>query len=181
MERMQELEKRLARIEKLLGINAEAELKPSAPNPRSPYSQKVLALMQDHLAKPEETALLLTFAGVLPPRGNNPGRDWVLSGAEPKDRTGGELSRDVAALAGSLANQHRVEICLALLEGVSSWAQLVEQLGLSPGQLYHHVRDLMNAGLVEQPERSTYRLAPLGIVSVTALALLEDFRRNTIK
>lgn len=74
------------------------------------------------------------------------------------------------ALMGALAQPQRLRIVLMLVEAPTSVAAVVESLGLkTTGAAYHHLNVLINAGLVVQPERGTFALAPEAAVEVNAL------------
>jgi DNA-binding transcriptional ArsR family regulator len=80
----------------------------------------------------------------------------ALLGLEPAP-----LARVLAAL-GSPA---RVTLVRTLLGGARNSQQLQAALGgVSTGQLYHHLKELRAAGIIDQHGRSDYRLAPSKIV-----------------
>lgn len=71
----------------------------------------------------------------------------------------------VAPVLLALGNPWRLRLVRALLRGPRSSQQLQEAVGLgSPGQLYHHLKELLAAGIIEQRARSEYRLAARKIV-----------------
>lgn len=78
------------------------------------------------------------------------------------------LDLDVELLAPvllALGSPWRLRLVHALLRGPRSSQQLQEAVGLgSPGQLYHHLKELLAAGIIEQRTRSEYRLAARKIV-----------------
>jgi DNA-binding transcriptional ArsR family regulator len=84
------------------------------------------------------------------------------------------LQQPTGALAAVLAaagHPARFEILQSLLVGPKPVAELQAELALaSPGQLYHHLKALASAGLVEQPERGVYRVPAHAIFPVLALA-----------
>lgn len=71
----------------------------------------------------------------------------------------------------ALAHPARVEIVRALLaRGGRPATALQEAAGLgSTGQLYHHLKALTAAGVVEQDKRGSYRLRPAAVVPVLVL------------
>lgn len=79
-----------------------------------------------------------------------------------------------APLSGVLAaagHPARFRILQLLVAGPKGVVELQESLGLaSQGQLYHHLKTLTAAGLVDQPERGVYRVPPKCVVPVLALA-----------
>ncbi|MGN9840615.1 ArsR/SmtB family transcription factor [Nonomuraea sp. H19] len=77
----------------------------------------------------------------------------------------------LAAVLAAAGHPARFEILQLLVVGPKPVADLQAELALaSPGQLYHHLKTLASAGLVEQPERGVYRVPPHVIFPVLALA-----------
>ncbi|MFI6458097.1 ArsR/SmtB family transcription factor [Streptosporangium amethystogenes] len=77
----------------------------------------------------------------------------------------------LAAVLAAAGHPARFEILQSLVVGPKPVADLQAELALaSPGQLYHHLKTLASAGLVEQPERGVYRVPPHAIFPVLALA-----------
>jgi len=87
-------------------------------------------------------------------------------------------SEAVAPLLLALGSPWRLQLVRALLHGPRSSQQLQEALGLgSPGQLYHHLKELLAAGIIEQRARSEYRLAARKIVPfLTILSAALDLK-----
>jgi DNA-binding transcriptional ArsR family regulator len=70
----------------------------------------------------------------------------------------------------ALASPTRVAIVQTLLRGRASKADLSAALDEpSSGQLYHHLKELMAAGLIHQPERAVYAIPAHRVVPVLAL------------
>jgi DNA-binding HxlR family transcriptional regulator len=64
----------------------------------------------------------------------------------------------------------RVRILRELMSGDLRSHELQERLAEpTPGQLYHHLRELLAAGVITQPGRSIYRLPPRNVVPVLAM------------
>lgn len=87
-----------------------------------------------------------------------------------------------AKVFAALASPARITLLQALLDGPRTTQQLRGVLDdPSVGQLYHHLRELMSAGLVVQPGRSRYALprgsqAELSILVVAAASLASTAR-----
>ncbi len=119
------------------------------------------------------TAKELDFSGI----GVDPGNDYLL-GTAYADALGtcvsqvtslGVIVRDesidgLAALASAMAHPVRVQILKELAGGEKSARDLGDTVQMEGGPLYHHLRDLLNAKLVEQPERSRYALTRGGML-----------------
>jgi hypothetical protein len=73
------------------------------------------------------------------------------------------VARELAALASPV----RVVLLRAMLGGPQTSQQLREMLDAgSAGPLYHHLKELISAGLVIQPERNLYAIPPSKAVTV---------------
>ncbi|MFI0418801.1 MULTISPECIES: helix-turn-helix transcriptional regulator [Spongiactinospora] len=99
------------------------------------------------------------------------GYEWLW---EVKRSPGWLLRQPAGPLAAVLAaagHPARFQILQLLVAGPKPVADLQTELALaSPGQLYHHLKTLTSAGLVEQPERGVYRVPAHAIFPVLALA-----------
>jgi DNA-binding HxlR family transcriptional regulator len=85
----------------------------------------------------------------------------------------------LAQLFAALSNSHRVIILRTLCEGPRTSQQLQELLGMgSAGQLYHHLKELLAAGLILQRGRSAYTIEPTKVIPV-CLALMMAFCLTT--
>jgi DNA-binding transcriptional ArsR family regulator len=75
-----------------------------------------------------------------------------------------------AQIFAALSSPHRVIILRTLCERACTAQQLQEVLGMgSSGQLYHHLKELMGAGLITQRERSSaYTIDPAKVVPICA-------------
>lgn len=77
-----------------------------------------------------------------------------------------------AAVLAALGHHTRAAMVRRLLTGPASAAELQRAAGLSStGQLYHHLRGLTAAGVVEQDARSSYRIPPRAVVPTLVLLL----------
>ncbi|MEW6059695.1 MAG: helix-turn-helix domain-containing protein [Actinomycetota bacterium] len=65
----------------------------------------------------------------------------------------------VARVLTALANGTRLRIVGELMHGPVSTGELAERLDQpSSGQLFHHLKELLAAGVIHQPVRGTYAL-----------------------
>lgn len=87
----------------------------------------------------------------------------------------------VAPVFAGLANPARIALLYALIDGPRTSQQLREVLDAgSVGQLYHHLRELLAAGLVVQPSRSVYQIPPGKVVAVcVAVSAAEQLMSTT--
>ncbi len=86
----------------------------------------------------------------------------------------GELLRDPAErliiVLSALASPVRLQIIQTLLEKPASSQSLLEQLHMqSAGQLYHHLKELRNAGIITQRGRSDYSLEIKALIPVMVI------------
>jgi DNA-binding HxlR family transcriptional regulator len=107
--------------------------------------------------------------------------------ASQASRSVGEvLAADPARSArplAALANAGRLAIVGELLAGPLSRQALQARLGrATAGQLNHHLRELLAAGLVEQPSRGVYQVPRPHVVPVlTLLACAADLASGTAR
>lgn len=80
----------------------------------------------------------------------------------------------LAQIFAALASSHRVIILRTLCERPCTAQQLQEVLGMgSAGQLYHHLKELLAAGLITQRERSSaYTIDPAKVIPVCAAMMV---------
>jgi DNA-binding transcriptional ArsR family regulator len=77
---------------------------------------------------------------------------------------------EVARLLAALGHPARLALVRALLVGERSSQELQEVIGSgSAGQLYHHLKDLLAAGVVDQAGRSRYRISASRIVPLLVI------------
>ena len=81
-----------------------------------------------------------------------------------------------AALLERLGSGPRLALLAALLKEPRTRRELQETLGeTSTGHLYHHLKDLQSAGLLIQPRRGEYAIAPHAVVPLmTIVAVAMD-------
>ncbi len=84
------------------------------------------------------------------------------------------VTNDAAAAVGyALASPQKVALLRALLHTESESASVLgEATGLTTGSLYHHLRELMRAGLVHQSGRNAYVLTEQGVRTLYILLAL---------
>ncbi len=82
----------------------------------------------------------------------------------------GEAGADaIASLFGALANPHRIRILRELVTGPVTTSELGERLDQpSSGQLFHHLKELLAAGVIYQPERGTYAIRREDVIPILA-------------
>ena len=81
-----------------------------------------------------------------------------------------------ARIFAALGSPHRLQLLRVLCDGPKTGQQLEDSAGISStGQLYHHLKELLAAGLITQPARSVYALRPPTVVAIgVALMLASD-------
>ena len=131
---------------------------PTATSP-PPNHDTLLAALQQREGAPyarDEVRGALVYAGAIDLGGAE--YVWQIERALPF-----LLDLDSEALAPvllALGNPHRLRLVRALLGGPRNRQQLQEIVGVSsPGPLYHHLKELLASGIIEQRARGEYRLA----------------------
>lgn len=95
-------------------------------------------------------------------------------GRRPRERLLGTASLEaVARVCNGFGHTQRLRIARAILTGANTHLALRDAVGLSPGPLYHHIRSMERAGLVETVDRNRYDLTSVGrdLLLVTAVTL----------
>ncbi|MEN0066422.1 MAG: ArsR family transcriptional regulator [Myxococcota bacterium] len=82
----------------------------------------------------------------------------------------------VARVLSALGHPIRLQIVLSLLAGPRKASDLEVSLDVgSTGKLYHHLKELVSAGVVVQPRRSEYVVPTPGVIPVlAAIAVVSD-------
>jgi DNA-binding transcriptional ArsR family regulator len=76
----------------------------------------------------------------------------------------------LARVMSALANPIRIRIVGELLYGPVSTGELAERLEQpSAGQLFHHLKELLAAGIIHQPVRGTYAIGDRHVVPLLVL------------
>ncbi len=91
-------------------------------------------------------------------------RTWedVLAAADDGD--------GLAAALTALASGPRLRIVAELARGPVATGDLAERVGQSgTGQLFHHLKELLAAGIVHQPQRGVYAIRPAQLVPVLTI------------
>jgi hypothetical protein len=77
---------------------------------------------------------------------------------------------DLARLLAALGHPARLALVRAVLAGVATSQELAATAGVgSTGQLYHHLKDLIAVGVVEQAGRNRYRIEPAKVVPLLVI------------
>ncbi len=86
------------------------------------------------------------------------------------DHVRSHVDDSTARVFGALGNAVRLRIVAALLAGPATTAELTERLDQpSAGQLFHHLKELLAAGVIHQPVRATYAIRRQDVIPVLAM------------
>lgn len=89
-------------------------------------------------------------------------RSWEEVRAAPAEHS--------ASVLAALGNPIRVRIAVELLRGRHTTAELANRLAQpSAGQLFHHLKELLAAGIIHQPERGTYTVREQHVIPLLAV------------
>jgi DNA-binding transcriptional ArsR family regulator len=155
-----ELEERIARIERMLGLG---DVSPKG----DAHASANLDLAQ-WLRVHRKPGGVIVVAGVARDTGIGTSV-WVTDNpAQPPHVD----AKAVASTAQALASEARLHIMEKLLFRERTTAELIEATGLDKGPLYHHLKELFLANLVQQRERGRYSLTSHGEMVFLVLANL---------
>lgn len=99
------------------------------------------------------------------------GHSWSWLTSHSPGRLIEQPAAPPAAVLAAAGHPARMRILQLLIVGPRPIADLQSALRLaSQGQLYHHLKTLTSAGLVEQPERGVYGVPSRAVFPVLALA-----------
>ena len=151
----------------------------SAGAPRTLFQAKAAVSPKDREAPASQEGTIqgtLSYAGTIQLAGQ-PFRFQQTLVAQSLFEASPEL---LVMIFAALASPHRVIILRTLCEKPCTAQQLQEVLGMgSAGQLYHHLKELMAAGLITQRERSSaYTIEPAKVIPICA-ALMVAFSLAT--
>ncbi len=151
----------------------------SASAPTASFQARTAVSSPDSEALPSQTATIqgtFSYAGTIQLAGR-PLRFQQHLPAQSLFEAAPDL---LAPIFAALASPHRVIILRTLCEKPCTAQQLQEVLGMgSAGQLYHHLKELLAAGLITQRERSSaYTIEPAKVIPVCA-ALMVAFSLAT--
>jgi hypothetical protein len=84
----------------------------------------------------------------------------------------------MARVFAALGSSRRLAMLGAIFDGACSYAALVGRLNMKAGPLYHHVRELRLAGLLESDARDSYRLSKRGTYAWLAACSLDALLKS---
>ncbi len=173
-ERMLTLEQNVASLqERLAVLEAARNPSPLSPLPSLPSEDfGILHMMQSRQGFPyelDDKSGAVIYAGAAHIAGAKYG--WQMERPVPwllqlLDDEAEMFSRTFAALGSPL----RLTLLRELLQGPKTNLQLQEASGISSaGQLYHHLKELLAVGLIEQKSRNLYALPARNIIPFLVL------------
>lgn len=151
----------MTKIEELVADLAARVARLEAREPQPP--QPLQTVLDRNLEPPEQGRVVYSGLG--------PWADhavvWQMERAwdDIVDHEPESIARTFAALSSPV----RVRIIGALVDGPAPTAALAERIDAgTSGQLFHHLRDLLAAGLVHQPQRGVYALRAQHVLPLLA-------------
>lgn len=94
---------------------------------------------------------------------------WKTAGADAQS-----YAEKIAADLEPLASAPRLTLLLSLRQAPRSSTELQQGLGLAPGQLYHHLKPLANAGFLRRDDQGRYAISGRGRRALMAAQLLSS-------
>ena len=86
---------------------------------------------------------------------------------------------EIAQKLSPFGSAERVALLYALYAAERTQQQLCEETGLTQGQLYHHIKDLLYLGYAAQRGRNRYSITGRGRQALLTIAvMLDDFSRH---
>jgi ArsR family transcriptional regulator len=184
---MADLPDRLAALEeqvavlwtRLAAVEKRISSAPSAGSSEALFQTRTPALTRDQESQKTQPGMIqgtLNYAGSIQ-LAERPFRFQQTLAVQSLFEAPAEL---LATIFAALSSPHRVIILRTLCERPCTAQQLQEVLGMgSAGQLYHHLKELMAAGLITQRERSSaYTIEPAKVIPICA-ALMVAFSLAT--
>lgn len=125
--------------------------------------QPLKTVLDSTLEPPEQGRVV--YSGLGPWAGHAVAWQMERTWDEVVDHEPEAIARTFAALSSPM----RVRIVGALLDGPAATAALAERIdAVTSGQLFHHLRDLLAAGLVHQPQRGVYAVRAQHVLPLLA-------------
>ena len=81
-------------------------------------------------------------------------------------------SKRAVHLLQCLSSEQRIDLMKALFRGDKTPSDLTKETGVEGGQLYHHLKEMIFAGLVDSESRGLYRLTVDGVQSLFTSLLI---------
>lgn len=178
MDKLRELEKRVALLEKLV-------VKPTKHSKKSTTKEDQLTIDLDNLMQThrERFANGLVFSGLAFPS-KNPNRfiRWSCSGGFKASKEVNEFldlatAEHTSAFCSNFSTAEKMKIIKVLIKsGPLSQKEILNLTEISQGQFYHHVKDMITNKIIEKPKKDLYDLSPMGhVLSVSFIGLINAF------
>lgn len=187
MKKLHEMEERLTTLENALTDQDDCTtyIQPMDHRKASPKDQPCteggnidIGLVLENQMKREGSKVGLLLAGF----NEHPGQpNFYLASTQADFEKEHVHIEEIDAIASAFSSPQRIAICAELLKGKSTSSELEKNSGLTGGQLYHHLKDLLNAHIVVQDSRGVYRLTTLGLREYMCMAVLARTRRNDLR
>lgn len=136
---------------------------------RSPLSSSDLGVVKSLLAElpaDDDGAGAVLYAGA----GRGPGGPTAFQMSRPWSELVEVNPTPVAHCMAALGSPQRVGIIQILLQGPATTAQITESLDEpSAGQLFHHLKELLAAGVVYRPSRGSYAIRTQHVVPLLTM------------
>ncbi|MBT3982048.1 MAG: winged helix-turn-helix transcriptional regulator [Bacteriovoracaceae bacterium] len=175
--KLKELENRIKALENLNVKNIS-----TAKSTRPKLDQLTIDLDELLVAHNKRFKKGIVFSGIaIPSENENRLIRWSCSGGFKSDKEFNEFidqadANDISKFCQCFSSEEKLLIIRAIIkDGVMSQKQILEYTGLSQGQFYHHIKELILNRLIVK-EKSTYDLSPMGhVLSVSFTGIINAF------
>lgn len=146
--------------------------------PRSTECDACKAMLEEGLelsGRPGDARAAIAYRGVV--EGQDDRREW--DHVREDDVLRSHSASEIARLFSPFGSAERLAILFSLYRSEKTGQALCEETGLTQGQLYHHVKDLIYLGYVRQRGRNRYDITLKGRQALLTMVLMaDDFARH---
>lgn len=169
--KMDELEKRISRLEKKQNIDKFNPDKSYYPKNEPEYVIKIENLLHDLKNKIQKA--LITSCGFIHFNDKTPQWSWIMgfdTESEFINFIYNANCKKIAELCSQFTTKEQINIVKNLIVfGPQSQGDLLKRLKISQGQFYHYIKDLISNKLVERKKKDLYNATIDGLVLFTNL------------
>lgn len=179
--KLNELERRINKLEEFIAPDITPKGKVRTNNKENKLTLDLDELMVTHNKRYKKGVV---FSGMAIPN-NTDNKDrlvrWSCSGGFKTDQEFNNFidhasASDVSNFCNCFSSEEKLLIIRSLIKsGGMSQRDVLKSTGISQGQFYHHIKDLISYGLIVK-DRSVYDLSPMGhVLSISFTGIINTF------